>query len=649
MTDVFGSSYANMLGNINGMFDRRAQRQAGRAIAGGNYQAGADALLQNGDLQSGLAIQNAVRERQQADATRQWEFTVKATNALEGVLAQGGDVVAAYDSLAPVFQQMGTTPEQIQALRQSLAANPAQFLQSIKATVPVEYQFRDGGAGDVVRVDPRTGRAEIAYDAPDRPIATQFGIILPPGARGDAVPTPAGTQPTTGPAAISDSPLWQRQIQQESGGRQFDRQGNLITSPKGAFGIAQLMPGTAAELAPRLGVTPEQLRSDPALNERAGQLYMEDQRRKYGGNEALALAAYNAGPGRVDEWIQRFGDPRTGEITTEEFISKIPFAETKAYVGNILAGSGEPSGEVAQGDVSEQDATVDLGGGFRLQQMETPADRRATRAETRAEAAERRAQASFERQNAPVATLSPAEVSAVGLPEGTVAQRRSDGSINVINRGGSERYTEGQRQAAAFAYRMENGVNTLRRLSARGVARPSPAILAFGEGRIRENALSPSDRQWLQAAREAIAPVLRKDTGAAVTPQELVTYMGTYLASPTDDPATIQQKWGALERAQTALRAQGGGAYDEMFPQSGGGSSGQRRRQTNAPGLPFDISPGQLQTRQRLVQSGASPSAPVGTERNPRYMNPSDPNSSWTNARSGDYLVRPDGRLVRKP
>jgi hypothetical protein len=379
MTDTFWSGYGNALGAITGVANTRAQRQAGSALAGGDYRGASNALLQNGDLQSGLAVQNAGRERQQADAARQWDFTVKATNALEGVLAQGGDMVAAYDSLAPVFQQMGTTPEQIQALRQSLAANPAQFLQSIKATVPVEYQFRDGGAGDVVRVDPRTGRAEIAYDAPDRPVATEFGIILPPGARGDAVPTPAGTQPMTGPAAISDSPLWQRQIQQESGGRQFDRQGNLITSPKGAFGIAQLMPGTAAELAPRLGVTPEQLRSDPALNERAGQLYMEDQRRKYGGNEALALAAYNAGPGRVDEWIQRFGDPRTGEITTEEFISKIPFAETKAYVGNILAGSGETGGApVAQGDTGmPQDGTQDLGGGYRLQPMETPADRRA--------------------------------------------------------------------------------------------------------------------------------------------------------------------------------------------------------------------------------------------------------------------------------
>jgi soluble lytic murein transglycosylase-like protein len=82
-------------------------------------------------------------------------------------------------------------------------------------------------------------------------------------------------------------------------------------SPKGAIGLMQLMPATAAQY----GADP----MDPAQNVEAGTAYLRDLLIKYNGDVAAALAAYNAGPGAVDRY---HGVP--------------PYAETRSYVGKII-------------------------------------------------------------------------------------------------------------------------------------------------------------------------------------------------------------------------------------------------------------------------------------------------------------------------
>lgn len=120
--------------------------------------------------------------------------------------------------------------------------------------------------------------------------------------------------------------------QQESGNRNYDDAGNLITSSKGAEGKMQVMPFTQRD--PGYGVTPA--RDDSVEEkERVGREYLDAMLKKYDGNPTLALAAYNAGPGNVDKWIDRYGDPRTDAIDERDFAQRIPFKETKDYVNKI--------------------------------------------------------------------------------------------------------------------------------------------------------------------------------------------------------------------------------------------------------------------------------------------------------------------------
>ncbi|RLM02477.1 hypothetical protein BIY27_25020 [Gibbsiella quercinecans] len=125
---------------------------------------------------------------------------------------------------------------------------------------------------------------------------------------------------------------------QESRLSQFDANGNPLTSPKGAVGIAQVMKETGPEAAEAAGLKWDEnaWRNDPAYNLALGKAYLNKQLKAFGGNQVLALAAYNAGPGRVNEWLAKYGDPRTGAITNEDFVRSIPFPETQNYVTKIM-------------------------------------------------------------------------------------------------------------------------------------------------------------------------------------------------------------------------------------------------------------------------------------------------------------------------
>lgn len=109
-------------------------------------------------------------------------------------------------------------------------------------------------------------------------------------------------------------------------------------SPAGAYGLMQLMPATARDVAERLDIAynPDRLRGDPDYNLRLGSAYIDSLIRRYDGSLLLAVAAYNAGPGRVDRWLRQYGDPRDTEIGPIDWIESIPFSETRNYVQRVF-------------------------------------------------------------------------------------------------------------------------------------------------------------------------------------------------------------------------------------------------------------------------------------------------------------------------
>jgi len=106
------------------------------------------------------------------------------------------------------------------------------------------------------------------------------------------------------------------------------------TSHAGAKGLMQLMPGTADYIARKSGGTEFEQGdlADPQINIAYGSWYLRYLLERYHGNTVLALAAYNAGEGKVDEWWRSAAD------RGEQFrvADHIPFRETRDYVAKVL-------------------------------------------------------------------------------------------------------------------------------------------------------------------------------------------------------------------------------------------------------------------------------------------------------------------------
>lgn len=108
-----------------------------------------------------------------------------------------------------------------------------------------------------------------------------------------------------------------------------------------AKGEMQVLDTTGEATAQKLGIAwkPELMTAKTAeakaYQKQIGEAYLNEMLGRYDGNVALALAAYNAGPGNVDKWLKTIGDPRTGAISGAAWAAKIPFAETRDYVNKI--------------------------------------------------------------------------------------------------------------------------------------------------------------------------------------------------------------------------------------------------------------------------------------------------------------------------
>jgi hypothetical protein len=266
---------------------------------------------------------------------------------------------------------------------------------------------------------------------------------LAPGGRGP-IPMPVERRelpaPRTVPAVFQptidmhaertglDGDFIGRVFMAESGGRQDVVDGKVVSSA-GATGPMQTMPNTLKD--PGFGVQPARDDS-PEEKWRVGTDYLAAMMKKYNGNKALALGAYNWGPGNVDQWMADGAD-----------MSKVP-AETKKYLRNILGDELDrpPQGQQPQqtAEAPQEPPQQSNDGWSRVRSTKTlglpdPPSGKIWQGKRRADGGIDTRLVTAPGGENDTRNLTPDEVRQAGLNPGTVAQRDANGKVSIIKEG----------------------------------------------------------------------------------------------------------------------------------------------------------------------------------------------------------------------
>ncbi|MGH6777104.1 MAG: lytic transglycosylase domain-containing protein [Bradyrhizobium sp.] len=109
-------------------------------------------------------------------------------------------------------------------------------------------------------------------------------------------------------------------------------------SPADAVGLMQVTPAAARDTAKRFGVRYDwdRMISDPVYNTQMGAAELGALLKQYRGSKIMTFAGYNAGRGRVRDWVKQYGDPRDPDVDPVDWVERIPFAETRNYVQRVM-------------------------------------------------------------------------------------------------------------------------------------------------------------------------------------------------------------------------------------------------------------------------------------------------------------------------
>jgi soluble lytic murein transglycosylase len=109
-------------------------------------------------------------------------------------------------------------------------------------------------------------------------------------------------------------------------------------SAANAVGLMQVTPEAGRDTAKRFGLTYDwdKMVSDPVYNTQMGAAELSALMSEYRGNQIMTFAGYNAGRGRVREWVQARGDPRDPKVDPIDWVERIPLSETRNYVQRVI-------------------------------------------------------------------------------------------------------------------------------------------------------------------------------------------------------------------------------------------------------------------------------------------------------------------------
>ena len=115
-----------------------------------------------------------------------------------------------------------------------------------------------------------------------------------------------------------------------------------VVSKAGAKGLMQMIDSTARHTATKAGLPFDgnRMLTDAAFNAQLGAAHLGELLAEQGGSYILTFAAYNAGGGRVKQWIEAYGDPRKPGVDPIDWVERIPFTETRNYVQRVMANVG---------------------------------------------------------------------------------------------------------------------------------------------------------------------------------------------------------------------------------------------------------------------------------------------------------------------
>jgi soluble lytic murein transglycosylase len=144
--------------------------------------------------------------------------------------------------------------------------------------------------------------------------------------RPSAFPTISRSDPTTEPAVVYAI------------ARQESTFNPRTVSSARAMGLMQVTPEAGRYVTKKFGATYDEKRllSDQTYNVALGAAELGDLYADYRGSHIMTFAGYNAGRGRVKEWIARYGDPRDPKVDPIDWVERIPFSETRNYVQRVL-------------------------------------------------------------------------------------------------------------------------------------------------------------------------------------------------------------------------------------------------------------------------------------------------------------------------
>lgn len=189
--------------------------------------------------------------------------------------------------------------------------------EGLAEDVPAEDNTIDEGVGALVRLASRAIRSpSVRQTARTGALGAGLATVWRNTYGGDNTPRQPSSRGGNTPRQPSSSAdtTWNRMVGTESGGRQFSRSGQTLTSRAGAIGAAQIMPQYGAEFARRAGVEWDErrARTDRDYNLRLGRAQFDHLLKTYNGDHSRAAAAYNAGARRLrdaERSAARAGNP----------------------------------------------------------------------------------------------------------------------------------------------------------------------------------------------------------------------------------------------------------------------------------------------------------------------------------------------------